>query len=664
MASTLNIVICAALAAILWTGIGLPIAQRIAPRSLAWPIAPILGWAVHSAAMLPALRVVGLSRMSVCIALGLPLIAAIVVLARQKPPSHDANPAIWIWPALGAAAVALIPACAILPKFVADGVTLAAPIFDHSKIALIDEIARLGLPPGNPFFGGSGVTAGLPYYYLWHFSAAELAVLLGFSGWEADAALTWFTAFAALMLMIALATWASGRVSTAIWVLLLTLAGSVRPTLAAFVDSDTLMQWLGWHFSGLSGLLFQSSWAPQHVASAACVVLAIIVMSRLAQAGSVLAVTTFALVVAAGFGSSTWVGGVLFALAAPVCGLVMLERLKSGARLAFTLKCALAGVITLALAYPLLRDQFVATAMRLGGPPIVIHPYEVWGTAVPEMIRRILDPPSYWLVLLVIEFPAIYLAGTFALAGLLADKTLKPENKDVLVPLAALAVTSLIVTWLLVSKVGSNNDLGWRAVLPAIVILTAGASAGLTRWIAMPSRRGVAIAALCLAVLGIPDGWGLIRSNAIAEPNEQAKQFSQAPALWAAVRKHAAPDDRVGNNPLFLKDMTPWPANISWALMANRRSCYAGWELALAFVPLPEARRKAIDDQFTRVFAGTGTSDDVQDLAFRYGCRIIVVSNEDGAWARDPFAGSPIYRLLETDPGRWRIYGRVGYASN
>jgi hypothetical protein len=263
----------------------------------------------------------------------------------------------------------------------------------------------------------------------------------------------------------------------------------------------------------------------------------------------------------------------------------------------------------------------------------------------------------------VIEFPAIYLAGVFGLAGLLTGKIMDAERKDILVPLVALAVTSLIVTWLLVSKVGLNNDLGWRAILPAIMILTAGASAGLTRWIALPERRVAALAALCLAALGIPDGWGVIGGNTFAEPNGEARQFAQAPALWEAVRRHAGSDERVGNNPLFLKDATPWPANISWALMANRRSCYAGWEAALAFVPLPDARRKAIDDQFTRVFAGNATSDDVQDLAFRYACRIIVVTSEDGAWSRDPFAGSPIYRLLETDSAKWRIYGRVGYAS-
>ena len=60
---------------------------------------------------------------------------------------------------------------------------------------MIDEMARSGVPPANPFFGGAGTPARLAYYYLWHFSAAELSLLAGISGWEADAALTWFTCF-------------------------------------------------------------------------------------------------------------------------------------------------------------------------------------------------------------------------------------------------------------------------------------------------------------------------------------------------------------------------------------------------------------------------------------------------------------------------------------
>jgi hypothetical protein len=240
MASALNVFLCAVAAALFWTCVGLPIVRRLAPeRPLAWPLAPALGWAVHSAAALPILRLVGFSAMTVGSLAGIALISSVAALLVQGSPrgriKGDAK-RIPGWAYAGAALIALAPASAILPKMVDDGIILAAPIFDHSKVAIIDEIARLGLPPGNPFFGEFGDPSRLAYYYLWHFSAAELAVLPTVSGWEADAALTWFTAFSSLMLMVGLATWFSDRGTTAIWVLLFSTAAALRPVLAYFLD--------------------------------------------------------------------------------------------------------------------------------------------------------------------------------------------------------------------------------------------------------------------------------------------------------------------------------------------------------------------------------------------------------------------------------------------
>ena len=39
--------------------------------------------------------------------------------------------------------------------------------------------------------------------------------MTGVSGWEADAGLTWFTAFASLLVMIGVAVWIGGRASAA-----------------------------------------------------------------------------------------------------------------------------------------------------------------------------------------------------------------------------------------------------------------------------------------------------------------------------------------------------------------------------------------------------------------------------------------------------------------
>jgi hypothetical protein len=102
--------------------------------------------------------------------------------------------------------------------------------------------------------------------------------------------------------------------------------------------------------------------------------------------------------------------------------------------------------------------------------------------------------------------------------------------------------------------------------------------------------------------------------------------------------------------------MTPWPINISWALLSDRRSCFAGSEPALVFAPLPRDRREAIDEMFNRVFAGAPEGDDIGQLVRRYHCRVAVVTAQDGAWDNDPFATSPLFKLVDQHAGRWRIY--------
>jgi hypothetical protein len=165
--------------------------------------------------------------------------------------------------------------------------------------------------------------------------------------------------------------------------------------------------------------------------------------------------------------------------------------------------------------------------------------------------------------------------------------------------------------------------------------------------------------ALVGLTLSVPDFIQTIHDN-ILYPRQppDAKVFARAPELWAAVRRHAAPGARIANNPLFLKDLTPWPVNISWALLSNRSSCFAGREMAIPFAPLSPEVRSLIDAEFIRVFDGKGTSSDVQDLATKYGCDVVVLVPQDKTWDQDPFAAGPDYRLAEARDGRWRIYTR------
>ena len=206
-------------------------------------------------------------------------------------------------------------------------------MIDHSKIAMIDAMMRQGLPPVDPAFGAAGPHGQLFYYYLWHYSAAELALPLHVSGWEADIALTWFTAFASLSLLMGVAVWLSKQSMAAIWVVGLAAAASLRTVLSWIFGTYALEPFLA-PPTGFAGWLFQAAWAPQHLMSASCVVAAMLLVARYAQRQSALLLLALVLVVVAGFESSTYVGGITFAIAALVCGSGADRRNRAGAALA------------------------------------------------------------------------------------------------------------------------------------------------------------------------------------------------------------------------------------------------------------------------------------------------------------------------------------------
>jgi hypothetical protein len=651
MASPVNAALCALLATAFWSLLGHALTRHLLPRALAIGAAPVTGWAVHSAATLPIFLLIGFSPLAVVAIAALCVAVSGATLKLAVNNDTEVAPAIPWWAFAAAAVLALAPAVAILPKMSGAAVYLADPMIDHSKIAMIDAMTRQGLPPVDPAFGAAGHHGQFFYYYLWHYSAAELALPLHVSGWEADIGLTWFTALASLSLLMGLAVWLSKRSAAAIWVVALAAAASLRGVLGWIFGSYALTPFLA-PPTGFAGWLFQAAWAPQHLMSASCVVAAMLLIARYAQRQSVLLLLTLVLVVVAGFESSTYVGGITFAIAALAAAPLLLVAIEPARRLRFLVGMAVAAVMVVCLTAPFLNNQLMAVAARGDNNPIVLRHFAVLGAMFPAALRHILDWPAYWLLLLPIELPATYVAGVIALVAMLRSGAPQPE-KLATAALACLAAAGLLASWLLASTLGDNNDLGLRAVLPAASVLIAAAAAGL---MLLPRRAAIAATAIGGLILSLPDTVAMIRSNVAGTPALDGAVFAQAPDLWTAVRRYAAPTSRVVNNPLFLQDLTPWPANMSWALLANRSSCFAGRELALALAPLSKEMLETINAKFIRVFAGEGTPQDITDMAKKYGCDVVVVVPQDKAWNNDPFAASLDYRLAESRDGRWRIY--------
>jgi hypothetical protein len=660
MASPVNAALCALIATGFWTLLGYALARHLLPRALALGAAGVIGWATHSAATLPIYVWIGFSPTAVVMIGALCVLVAGSSLSRALNRDIDFGPAIPWWALAAAAAaagvLALVPAAAILPKHHGDAVRLADPIFDHSKIAIIDAMARLGVPPVNPVFGEFGEPGRLAYYYLWHFSAAEIASAAGVTGWEADIGLTWFTAFASLTLMMGLAVWLSKRFSAVIWVAMLATAGSLWITFYWIFRVGDLTPAL-WPPIGMAGWLFQASWVPQHLMAASCVVTAMLLLARYSKRQSLPLVLALALVIAAGFESSTFVGGVTFAIACVIVAPILLVATLPAQRLPFAAGLALAALLVICLVTPFVLDQLAAVRARGGDTPIVISHYAVFGEYFPHTLRRMLDVPGYWLIILPAELPATFCAGTIGLLALWRGARPAAEQLALAV-LACLAGTGLGISWLLVSTLGENNDLGLRAIIPAELVLIVGAAAAAVSLANARLRTVVAVTALAGLALSLPDTVPMIGDYAAGRARPGGAEFARSPQLWAAVRRYAPPAARIANNSLFVNDVTPFPVNISWALLADRNSCFAGLDLALAFAPVSIERREAINAQFLRVFAGEGTSDDVHDLAAKFGCDVAVVVPTDRAWESDPFAASPDYRLAEAREDRWRIYVR------
>jgi hypothetical protein len=382
--------------------------------------------------------------------------------------------------------------------------------------------------------------------------------------------------------------------------------------------------------------------------------------ARNVQRQSLALVPTLALVVVAGFESSAFVGGIVLAFAGIVAAPVLFAAASSARRLRVAAGLAIASLLAVCLIAPIALDQLAAVRARNEGSQIVVAHYTVFGELFPDWLRRLMDIPGYWLVILPIELPAAYFAGIVGLA--VALRTALPQAEKLAVAaLACLAGTGLVISWLLASTFSGNNDLGLRAIIPAEMVLIVSAATVLTM---VPRCVWTMAAAVAGLVLSLPDTAKMIRDDVLGKPKANGTVFAQTPELWTAVRQYATPSARIANNPLFLKDLTPWPVNLSWALLANRSSCFAGIELAIPFVPLPPKRREEIEEQFVRVFGGQGTPEDVNSMARLYGCDVVVIVPQDGAWTRDPFASSLQYHLAESRDGRWRIYVRARASHN
>ena len=519
------------------------------------------------------------------------------------------------------------------------------------KIAVVDAILRDGLPVPNPFYGpgGRGVFA---YYYLWHFSVALVARLSGASAWTAEAAMTGFTATASILLVLGLVRALGGRRLALASSALLCLPGSLRPVLAVLAGTYGTNPFIP-RKSDIGGWLNQAAWVPQHLASACCVVLAGLLMLRLAEGGFAAAVA-LGLVVAAGFESSTWVGGIAFAVIGTLLALWLMWRLPADRRVGFVWRSFPALLILVGLIAPFVAEERHLMALRQLGPAVAVLPYPTFGTLVPAALRGLLDVPGFWLVMLPFAFPALV---PVAAAAAWRPRMLRlvSDRQPVAMVCLWLAAGSLGTAWLLRSMI-ENNDLGWRAVLPALLVLPAVAGCVVEN---LAASRATALAGIAVvALLGVPEAATMLGEYAAGVRPGTPEIFATTAPAWAALRAVSGSLDRVASNPSLAAASLFWPVNPAWALLSDRPSCYAGRQSVVAYGAVTHAQLAEIDARFARVFGGHPAAGDVAAMAGADDCAFALVTAVDGAWLHDGFANARYYMPIATGKD-WRLYTRM-----
>jgi hypothetical protein len=562
-----------------------------------------------------------------------------------------------------AAVIALLPTLSIVPQPVGNGVEFGHPIFDHSKIAIVDAIAREGLPPVNPFFNGTANEAKpagnvLVYYYGWHLTAAH-ARLLGATGLEAEIALTYVTALAWLCLAGWVVTALSGSTRAAWWVLAIALSAPLR-TVIDFT-AGPFFQGLLVPEHGLETWLIQSAWVPQHAFSTVCSVVSILFASlcMTSPPRSVVPSLVGGLAAASAYSCSVWVGGL--GLAAVFAAMIFMNWHTGILKLDRRGILPIAGMFfTAAVAAGVFLAEHATLARSRSAVSFRIFPVLTTDT---DLLGNVLNVIGYWTVLLPLEFGFAYIASWLAVAplGLAAGTSVVHATRA----FAVCAVVPLILASCTQSTL-ANNDLGWRVVLIAVFgmsVLAATYADRATRG----STTGVGffcVVALAATLL-IPSGLGGLHfvqraglsSRLYGAERPPAVAFVREPALWDAVQAVTLPHEVIANNPLAAAEMTPWPVNLGWALFGDRRHCAAGWELLRAYAPqLSPEEARHINEWMTSVFRGNVTEADLRMLKEQYGCATLVVVPGDGLWNHPLLDSNPYYRLVDESPDMYRLY--------
>jgi hypothetical protein len=656
-----------------------PPLRRI-PAIATWLLAPAMGLCTFGPWSFLSTSIVGFSNLAL-LASWLLCVAAAFFLARWRS-SPDQNLPVPSVPAgipsisnsatilliIAAMLWAAIPAMTIYPGLYKGALYADREIGDHLKIGMVDGIAREGMPARNPFYAPDGKRILLSYSYGWHFLAAELKKLTRVSGWEAEVAMTWYTGFAMICFLAAIACGLTGKASAGLWVVLLAITGPL--------SDDMLPILLGPRWLYLIGLArthpleipwIQMGWAPQHALSGLAVALLLWLLSGVLsmEKPRLAYMLAIGLVTAAGFECSVWVGGFALMVVSPLL-LVAVAALRLPMRnyLATIKTCLPSAVLCLAALIPLLLGLFSGTqqfgARSHVGFGIYESTYLETHIGLPENWQIAARIVLFWIHLLPLSLAAIYVVGLPAMFAWRPQSL--PQRTFRTISLTA-TFGFLLVTQFLRSTI-ANNDLGWRSMNVSLMFLLIWAAAALAdiprlggeaiqRWrqraVLVRGRAFIFPLAVGLLALSIVSTAHLVGYPIPPSPEDMNlhRQFAQQAEIWAIVRTYTKPTDLVQSNPDGFADLPPYPCNLPYHLFADRPSAYGCFGSAYVY-----AFRHSSDANYSQyhlvedVFSANPRPESIQAMHDRLGVKAIVVIRADPVWSSNAIAESGLYRRV------------------
>lgn len=539
----------------------------------------------------------------------------------------------------------------LIPIFESGAFYIGAPIYDHGKVALVDALAREGLPPLTPYLA-PGRTLPLNYYFYWHFLASQLKFFPHVAGMHADVAMTWITMSAVLMLCVRMA-----RFVGASWL------GAAVTVVLLFGQRILPLPGLS-PLEGFATTLPQATWVPQHLLAGACVVLLLRILALFLLEPSPKLGLFLGLVFGCAFGSSIWIA-LGFLLTLPPLVIAAYPWLRIGRLNGTRLKWLGAGALCAMLA----ASPVFAAATRgsgqissSGGIPIELS---LWDTTS-WFENPGIEFSLYWLYLL----PLVYgLAGWSGAAGLLGLVPTK-LGAELYRRLAVGATIGFLLVSQLARSTIANNDLGWRAQIVSYLLLCVfggpllecvyrGGGGLKEGW-----QRGVRCCRLVFLVLAVPVALYSVSSlRGFVDPDEFPGQtasrssFTRTQSAWRTIQAHTLPGDIVQMNPRAYNSLTPWRQALSFTLFADRKSAVGdiSWSYFYSSRADPELRQLALKI-VADVFDGSEPEAGALN-ALRHVLKVkaLLVTDQDPGWQSRKFEDSAIYQLVETTE-TYRVY--------